>query len=140
MAEIRQHCVCGSNLFEITYDDRAHGFNVSCHDCGRSIDDLRSSPDDLRNDETNDSGPVAPSPWGDHPEPDDPDRDRMDDAELASAHKCLACGMLADVDPELHRTRYGHRPKYADETGRVFVWFAGRWAEKLDETAPGGAR
>jgi hypothetical protein len=30
-----------------------------------------------------DPGPVAPSPWG-HPEPEDPDRDRMDDAELAS--------------------------------------------------------
>lgn len=29
-----------------------------------------------------DSGPVAPSPWGDRPEPEDPDRDRMDDAEL----------------------------------------------------------
>lgn len=31
-----------------------------------------------------DRGPVAPSPWGDHPEPHDPDRDRMDDAELAA--------------------------------------------------------
>jgi hypothetical protein len=28
--------------------------------------------------------PVAPSPWGDRPEPEDPARDRMDDAELAS--------------------------------------------------------
>jgi hypothetical protein len=30
-----------------------------------------------------DPGPVSPSPWGDHPDPHDPDRDRMDDAELA---------------------------------------------------------
>ena len=57
----------------------------------------------------------------------------------AGAHPCLRCGMLADVDPVLHEDRYGHRPKYRDESGRVFVWFAGRWAEKLDESAPGGA-
>lgn len=55
----------------------------------------------------------------------------------AAAHKCLACGMLADVDPELHQSRYGHRPKYRDDSGRVLVWFAGQWAEKIDES---GAR
>jgi len=52
----------------------------------------------------------------------------------ASAHACLACGMLADVDPELHHARYGHRPRYRDDDGRVRVWFAGQWAEKLDRT------
>lgn len=53
----------------------------------------------------------------------------------AAAHPCLTCGMLADVDPELHLSRYGHRPKYRDDSGRVLVWFASRWAEKIDEPA-----
>jgi hypothetical protein len=65
---------------------------------------------------------------------------RAELAELrAGAHPCLRCGMLADVDPVLHEERYGHRPKYRDESGRVFVWFAGRWAEKLDESAGGAS-
>ncbi len=39
-------------------------------------------------------------------------------AELRKqAHKCLRCGMLADVDPVLHASRYGHRPQYRDEQG-----------------------
>jgi hypothetical protein len=65
---------------------------------------------------------------------------RAELAELrAGAHPCLRCGMAADVDPVLHESRYGHRPKYRDESGRVFVWFAGRWAEKLDESAGGAS-
>ena len=50
----------------------------------------------------------------------------------ASAHACLVCGRLADVDPELHHARYGHRSRYRDDDGTVRVWFAGRWAEKLN--------
>jgi hypothetical protein len=65
------------------------------------------------------------------------DLTRAELAELrADAHPCLRCGMLADVDPVLHEARYGHAPKYRDESGRVFVW-AGQWAELLDESAGG---
>ena len=63
----------------------------------------------------------------------------------ASAHACLACGMLADVDPELHHARYGHRPRYRDDDGTVRVWFEGgggwgvvginEWAETREENA-----
>lgn len=34
-----------------------------------------------------------------------------------SSHRCIRCGMLADVDPVFHAARYGHRPAYRDEQG-----------------------
>jgi hypothetical protein len=58
----------------------------------------------------------------------------------ANAHRCLACGMLADVDPVLHQARYGHRPKYRDDEGIVFAWFAGDgWVRTrpADDVKPG---
>lgn len=41
----------------------------------------------------------------------------------ANAHVCSACGMLADVDPFFHQERYGHAPRYRDETGMGTVHF-----------------
>jgi hypothetical protein len=52
-----------------------------------------------------DPGQVAPSPWGDRPEPEDPDRDRTEDAELADhqAHEPEPDDFVqdrhADLDP-----------------------------------------
>lgn len=48
------------------------------------------------------------------------------DGELAelrkSSHLCIRCGMLADVDPVLHASRYGHRPAYRDDQGTWEYW------------------
>lgn len=43
----------------------------------------------------------------------------------ASAHPCLICGMAADIDPEFHRSRYDHLPRFAAE-GATWVWQPGR--------------
>lgn len=45
----------------------------------------------------------------------------------ATAHKCRQCGMLADVDPEFHQSRYGHAPSYTGEDGKIRAWINGRW-------------
>lgn len=39
-----------------------------------------------------------------------------------AAHPCLTCGMLANVDPVLHATRYAHRPRYRDAEGTWEFW------------------
>lgn len=38
------------------------------------------------------------------------------------ARPCLACGMLANVDPVLHASRYEHRPRYRDDQGTWEFW------------------
>jgi hypothetical protein len=49
----------------------------------------------------------------------------------ASARPCLTCGMLADVDPVFHESRYGHAPRVRDGGG-VLVWSAGRFSWVAD--------
>jgi hypothetical protein len=45
----------------------------------------------------------------------------------AAARPCLRCGMLADVDPELHASRYGHAPVIRDGSGTL-TWSSDAWS------------
>jgi hypothetical protein len=55
-------------------------------------------------------------------------------AMRASAKSCLTCGMLADIDPIAHESRYGHAPVVADGTGRL-VWSSDRFSWIADTPA-----
>lgn len=44
------------------------------------------------------------------------------EALCAVAHRCQRCGMLADVDPIMHASRYGHAPAYTDANGLALEW------------------
>jgi hypothetical protein len=43
-------------------------------------------------------------------------------ALLQASHVCIRCGMLANVDPVFHASRYGHRPAYRDDQGVWEFW------------------